>query len=306
MRRDSPDIYYRLGEPTARPTTAADSSGNGNAGTYFGTETKGVSGPVDRDDRHSRHLQRHDRQRVVEQHVVQQSPAPTPRRLGSRRRRRTGGKLIGFGSADRHVERIPTATSTWRRRQADLRCVQRHQGDDHLAERVQRRPVAPRRRDQGTSDGMKLYVDGFDGGEQPEHCEAQAYTGYWRIGGDTAWNGSDVLRRHHRRGRGLPGGAVGRPDRQPLQGVAARPAEPAADRGVHRDSEQPVGARSTGRVRPIPTAPSRRTRGTGVTARRLTPVATATHTYATAGHVHGHADRHRQQRRPDHSVSKSP
>ena len=39
------------------------------------------------------------------------------------------------------------------------------------------------------SDGMKLYVDGVLVGTNPQ-TQAQDYTGYWRVGGDTTWGGN--------------------------------------------------------------------------------------------------------------------
>src|SRR3954447_1284389 len=41
------------------------------------------------------------------------------------------------------------------------------------------------------SDGMKLYVDGVLVGTNPQ-TQAQDYTGYWRIGGDTTWGGNSA------------------------------------------------------------------------------------------------------------------
>lgn len=40
-----------------------------------------------------------------------------------------------------------------------------------------------------SADGMKLYVDGVLAGTNPQ-TGAQAYTGYWRIGGDRTWGGA--------------------------------------------------------------------------------------------------------------------
>src|SRR3954453_21383926 len=39
------------------------------------------------------------------------------------------------------------------------------------------------------SDGMNLYVDGVLVGTNPQ-TQAQDYTGYWRVGGDTTWGGN--------------------------------------------------------------------------------------------------------------------
>ena len=39
---------------------------------------------------------------------------------------------------------------------------------------------------QSTTDGMKLYLDGVLVGTNPQ-TDAQAYAGYWRVGGDNHW-----------------------------------------------------------------------------------------------------------------------
>ena len=56
---------------------------------------------------------------------------------------------------------------------------------------------------------MKLYVDGKRVGRDADTTAGQAYTGYWRVGGDNLERlaepaGERLLRRRHRRGRGLP------------------------------------------------------------------------------------------------------
>lgn len=42
-------------------------------------------------------------------------------------------------------------------------------------------------------DGMSLYVDGKKVGSRTDTTSAQAYTGYWRIGGDVSWSGDPYL-----------------------------------------------------------------------------------------------------------------
>ena len=39
------------------------------------------------------------------------------------------------------------------------------------------------------ADGMRLYVDGVLAATNPQ-TQAQRYTGYWRVGGDTTWGGN--------------------------------------------------------------------------------------------------------------------
>ena len=83
------------------------------------------------------------------------------------------------GSYDRHVYMHDDG-------QLDLRRLDRLTNTITTPSAVQRRPVAPRRGHPETTDGMKLYVDGELVGTNPQ-TEAQAYTGYWRVGGDNTW-----------------------------------------------------------------------------------------------------------------------
>ena len=61
--------------------------------------------------------------------------------------------------------------------------------------------------------GMALYVDGVSVGQPSDVTTGQRYNGYWRVGGDNVDGVAQpadqrLLRRHHRRGGGLPPGAV--------------------------------------------------------------------------------------------------
>ncbi len=101
-----------------------------------------------------------------------------------------GGKIIGFGqvrdgnsnSYDRHVYM-----------QDDGRLVLRHlhraAEHDHLAERLQQRPVAPRR---GHPVGLRdeAVRRRPAGRHQPADRRPRTTPGYWKVGGDITWGSS--------------------------------------------------------------------------------------------------------------------
>ena len=100
-----------------------------------------------------------------------------------------GGKLIGFGDAqtgnsssyDRHVymETGGQLTfGTWTGQMNTATSSESYNdGKWHFLVATQ------------GADGMKLYVDGQQVATNPQ-TGAQDYVGYWRVGGDTAWNGT--------------------------------------------------------------------------------------------------------------------
>ena len=90
----------------------------------------------------------------------------------------------------------------------------------------------------------------------PAPPSAQPYTGYWRIGGDTAWNGNAVLQRDHRRRRHLPDRAV-----------RSRRCSSTSSRAVARSTSRPVPRTPTARRSGMPTRTS--------TGASVTPTATA-------------------------------
>jgi hypothetical protein len=181
---DSPDTYWRLDE--ASGLTAADQSGNGVLGNYLdgvsyrtpstvtpagtGVTLNGSTGLI------------------VSQNAVN-DPTVYSEELWFNTTTTSGGKLIGFGNAatgesssyDRHVYLLDSGQlefGAWTG-QANLATSTASYNDGNWHQLVA---------SQGPS-GMILYVDGQSVATNPQ-TQAQAYTGYWRVGGDHVWAGS--------------------------------------------------------------------------------------------------------------------
>lgn len=182
---DQPDVYYRMDD--ASGPVAVDSSGNSNDGSFFGNEAfaapSNVSGPTGSattfDGQEGSGLAS----------PALSNPSVYSTELWFNTTTTGGGKLIGFGSSasgrsgsyDRHVymESGGQLTfGTWTG-QANIITSSGSYNDGNWHQVVAT---------QGP-DGMNLYVDGISVGTNP-NPSAQAYDGYWRVGGDTAWNGT--------------------------------------------------------------------------------------------------------------------
>jgi hypothetical protein len=187
VNADRPSFYWRLGEISG--STAADASGNSRTGIYRSGTTKGQPG-----------IPRGESDRAVffdgsSGLVTSAARFSNPRTFSVEAWFRTtttrGGKLIGFGSAqagwstryDRHVYmtdlghlafgaysggRTHTVTSPGSYNDGNWHHVVATLG----------------------AGGMVLYVDGLAVGANP-NTGAEAFDGYWRVGGDslTGWPG---------------------------------------------------------------------------------------------------------------------
>ena len=102
-----------------------------------------------------------------------------------------GGKIIGFGnrsdgnssSYDRHVYMDPAGRIVFGVYPGSVQTIitsaAYNDGEwHHVAAGL-------------SDDGMVLYLDGVRVAHRTDITTAQAYSGYWRVGGDTAWSGSD-------------------------------------------------------------------------------------------------------------------
>jgi PKD repeat protein len=176
------NTYWRLDESGG--TLAQDSSLSDNPGTISGGVTYGVTG-VPADTGHAMQFNGSDGM------VVSRNAVTDPRNFSLETWFKTttdqGGKLIGFGNEqtgtssnyDRHVYMNRNGTlafGVWTG-QANLVTSAASYNDGlwhHL--------VAT----QSTTDGLNLYIDGASVGTNPQ-TDAQVYTGYWRVGGDTNW-----------------------------------------------------------------------------------------------------------------------
>ena len=275
---DSPELYWRLGESSGN--TATDSSGALNPGTYFNGYTLGERARCPIADTAVQFngtdgfvvVQRRLRQpdRVLRGGVVQDHD-------------HGGGKIIGFGRAATAARAATTGTSTCRTTASSSSASTPGQLNTSPAPTAYNdgqwhHVVATQ-----SGTGMKLYVDGQLVGTNPQTAGAglhrllagrrRHHVGLLEL----------VLRRHHRRGRGVPERAQRRAGRRPLRGGRRGAAgEPAADGGVHVDGERPGGGvrRSTSTDADGTIAAyawnfgDGTTRGTG---------ANPSHTYAAAG-----------------------
>ena len=223
--KDSPSLYWRLGE--ASGPTAKDVSPNEADGTYTGGITFGRPGAVDGTTDTAVTFDGTDGQ--LNSNASVSNPIVYSEELWFSTTTTSGGKLIGFGNAasglssnyDRHVwmeDDGRLSFGVWAGQSTTVTSPDSYNDGSwhHL--------VA----EQGP-DGMKLYVDGLLVGSDLQ-TQAQAYTGYWKVGGDTVWSGSssyfagtidevavygsalsqDQVRAHYRAGGGtLPNEAPG-------------------------------------------------------------------------------------------------
>lgn len=181
----SPDLYWRLGETAG--STAGDTSRNQSDGEYFGGVTKGTTSAVAGTNNTSADFDGNSGGVAAKSAIT--NPTRYSEELWFRTTTTNGGKLIGFGDQrsglssnyDRHVFMEDSGQLTfgvWTG-QAETVTSQAAFNDGDWHHMVATQGV----------DGMRLYVDGVLVG-QNDVTTAQAYTGYWRVGGDTVWSGS--------------------------------------------------------------------------------------------------------------------
>ncbi|UQX89356.1 PKD domain-containing protein [Jatrophihabitans telluris] len=183
---DSPDIYYRMDDAAGTP--AQDVSGNNNNGTYYGNETYGVTSPVTGAGGKAVTFPGTDSSNLASGLIS--DPKSYTEELWFKTTTTNGGKLIGFGASptgnsggyDRHVYmdgdgRLNFGTWTGQTNIATSANNGYNDGAWHYLVATQ------------GSDGMKLYVDDVLVGTNGQ-TNNQDYDGYWRVGGDTAWNGT--------------------------------------------------------------------------------------------------------------------
>jgi PKD repeat protein len=180
----APESYWRLDETTG--TTAADSSPNSSGATYVTGVTQGAAGALPQGTAAA--FNGSNGLVVGSEQVA--NPRTYSQELWFNTATTRGGKLIGFGSAttgnspnyDRHVYMLDNGRlrfGVWTG-QTNLIDSARSYNDGTWHHMVAT---------QSTTDGMKLYVDGALVGTNPQ-TGAQAYNGYWRIGGDNTWGGA--------------------------------------------------------------------------------------------------------------------
>jgi PKD repeat protein len=179
---DAPDLLWRLGESSG---TVLDSSGSGQTGTVAGTVTRRQTGPV----AGSYAATFNGSNGVVVAQQGWSGPGPFTAEIWFKTNTTRGGKLIGFGNTtsglsatyDRHIWMLndgKIAFGTYAGAQQTLTTSASYNDNQwhHVAAT------------QGPS-GMRLYVDGAQVGSNAL-TNADAYLGYWRIGGDRVWSGT--------------------------------------------------------------------------------------------------------------------
>ncbi|MDJ0348800.1 LamG-like jellyroll fold domain-containing protein [Cryobacterium sp. PH29-G1] len=175
-----PDLYWRLGESSG--TTAGDSSISEQPGTYSGSVSLGTAGLVNGTSNTAAAFTGG----LASSDTQIEGPSSYALEAWFSTTTTQGGKLIGFGNAstgrsnnyDRHVYlqddgRLVFGTWTGQTNTVVTDAAY-NDGQAHYV-------VA-----QQSADGMALYVDGALVGTNPQ-TGAQAYSGYWRIGGDNTW-----------------------------------------------------------------------------------------------------------------------
>ena len=247
-----PDIYWRLDETSG--TKALDTSRNTIDGTYSGGVAQGTASPVA--GASGTAVTFDGSTGTVGSQVAFSNPTVYSESRVVQDKyhsRREDHRLRGQG--ERQLGQLRPARLHGQLGPAGVRYLD--EPDEHSHDRgsyndgLWHQVVAT----QGPS-GMNLYVDGQPVAWNPQ-TQAQSYTGYWRVGGDTSWEGDSSYF----------GGTIDEvaiyatteltPFQVlcPLHGVARRHrGERAAGRGIARRRARISCARSTGRGPPTRTA----------------------------------------------------
>lgn len=182
---DDPSLYWRLDEDGDRDT-ALDSSGHKNNGSMNSAVETGADG-VGAWGGHAMGFGT-ENAAVVAKNAVQ-NPRTYSLEAWFKTDGTTGGKIIGFGSADaglskhydRHVYMRDDGRLVFGVYTGSENTITT---DEDYNDDAWHQVVATQ-----SADGMKLYVDGSLQGSDPQ-ADAEDYKGYWRIGGDTNWGGA--------------------------------------------------------------------------------------------------------------------
>ena len=184
---DSPSFYWRL-DDAAGSTTAADASASKTTGVAEPAASPSVRPPTRSAPVTPRSFNGSDG--TIASNKSFTNPRTYSEEVWFKTTTTNGGKLIGFGDAqsgspsnyDRHVYMENSGQLTfgvWTGQTNTITSPNSYNdGQWHHM-------VAT----QDTTTGMKLYVDGQLVGTNGQ-TDAQDYTGYFRIGGDTSWGGN--------------------------------------------------------------------------------------------------------------------
>ena len=183
----APSLYWRLGEQSG--PTAQDAGPDSTTGTFFGDVTHGVAGAITGVGNTAITVNPHggDQTGIVSNRSFS-NPTTFSLETWFKTTTTSGGKIIGFGNAatgtsssfDRHVYMSGDGRVKFGVWPGSAQVVESGPGYNdgrwHLA-------VA-----QMSDSGMQLYLDGALIATNP-NSSAQAYDGYWRVGGDSGWEG---------------------------------------------------------------------------------------------------------------------
>lgn len=183
----SPQLYWRLAESAG--TTVRDSGPSNNPGRYSGGVTLGAAGALTGTTNTAASFNGVDG--LASSVNTYSDPEVYSLELWFKSTSTTGGKLIGFGSSDagtsgsydRHIYlqnngQLVFGTYTGQTNTITSPASYTDGGWHHV--------VASQ-----SSSGLKMFVDGGLVGTNPT-TQAQPYTGYWRVGGDTTWGSSSA------------------------------------------------------------------------------------------------------------------
>ncbi|MBC7518306.1 MAG: PKD domain-containing protein [Microbacteriaceae bacterium] len=185
---DSPKDYYRLGESSG--STVYNYAGFGDA-TANATVVRGATGaPLSDSDAASTF-------NGTDSFAVTASPLAGPNTFSVEAWFQTtstaGGKIVGFGDRntgvsgnyDRHVYMDASGSVLFGVYPGTTRIVKSASSYNDGKWHQVVANLSP--------TGMQLYVDGLIVGQRSDTTFGQAYSGYWRIGGDTSWSGNDYF-----------------------------------------------------------------------------------------------------------------
>lgn len=185
---DNPTLYYRLDDAPGS-STARDASLSNTPGVVTSGVTEGVAGAIAGTTNTAASF---DGQ-TGEVDSSQQFSNPTvySEEAWFKTTTTVGGKIVGFGSSqtgtsgsyDRHVYMQDNGQLVFGTYTGQLNTITTN---GSYNDGVWHQVVATQ-----SGDGMKLYVDGVLQGTNPQ-TQAQAYDGYWKIGGDTTWGSSSA------------------------------------------------------------------------------------------------------------------
>jgi hypothetical protein len=184
VKADSPFLYWRLGE--ASGTSAADASGNGRTGLYQGSVALNQAGAITGDTNTAVRLggtAPNDGYVTSQSTTAVTNPQVFTLELWFKTNSTAGGKLIGFGNArtglssqyDRHIYMTNggwLVFGVWAGGPVILHT------STSFNNNAWHQVVATL-----SGAGMRLYVDGKLISSRA-NTVAQAYNGYWRVGGD--------------------------------------------------------------------------------------------------------------------------